>query len=376
MSKVLNILAPTRYPWRFNGPRRSRHNIANRDFVPFNKISSKIEGVTVFNPFPLQYFDLIHAFNRIPLGSAPFMIGFESHLPRAFGFEHSAFYRFMMGQLTGPRCRKIIAISDYARRQFLRQHKGQPWAEALSSKLIVRYPNMVMPDGADLFNYDDDGPIRLVFIGSHFARKGGLVALRMAEKAQQQGIDLVVDIVSALEVGAVSWVDPLRDGFFDPYWSLLRELPNVRHHGGLPNADVLNLVGRAHFTLLPTFSDSFGFSAIESMAHYTPVIATAQGALPEFINDENGIMLSLEVDEVGEWAHISYGDRSSVAYEHLFEQKTNRLATDALARLQSVMADPQDYKTMRVQARAKAEELFCAQKAAIFWDHLYDEVAG
>lgn len=374
MSKILNILAPTRYPWKFNGPRRSRHTISNRDFVPFNKISSKIEGVTLFKPWPFQSFDLIHAFNRIPLGKEPFIIGFESHLPRAFGFEHSALYRFMIDQLAGPRCRKIIAISDYARRQFLRQHKDKPWAEALAAKLIVRYPNMVMPESPDLFEEHEEAPIRLVFIGSHFARKGGLVALRMAEKAHRQGIALEVDIVSSLEVGAASWVDPLREEFFEPYWALLRDLPNVHHHGGLPNEAVLKLLGRAHFSLLPTFSDSFGFSAIESMAHYTPVIATAQGALPEFIDDENGIMLPLEVDEVGEWAHIGHGDRSSPAYEDLFNKETERLADAALARVQGFHAHPEAYKKMRLAARARAETLFCAEKAAPFWDDLYEEV--
>src|SRR5258707_358881 len=114
----LQILAPTRYPWQFNGPRSSRHSIHNRSFLPLNKISNRIEGLTVFNPFPLKSFDLIHAFNRVPLGTTPFIIGFESHLPRAFGLENTAYYRFMLERLAGKRCARIIAISNFALRVF------------------------------------------------------------------------------------------------------------------------------------------------------------------------------------------------------------------------------------------------------------------
>jgi hypothetical protein len=37
--------------------------------------------------------------------------------------------------LAGKRCRAIVAISHYAKRQFLGQHDGQPWHDALAAKL-------------------------------------------------------------------------------------------------------------------------------------------------------------------------------------------------------------------------------------------------
>lgn len=40
------------------------------------------------------------------------------------------------------------------------------------------------------------------------------------------------------------------------------------------------------------------------MANYTPVIATAQGALTEFVEHEkNGALIPLPTDEFGEWIH-------------------------------------------------------------------------
>lgn len=373
MEKTFDILAPTRYPWQFNGPRHSRHNIAVRDFLPLNRISPKIEGITVLNPFPLRRFDLVHAFNRIPLGPTPFVIGFESHLPRAFGLEDSVFFRAMSQRLAGEKCRGIVAISEYARRQFLRQHRDRPWHDAIKARLTMRYPNMPLPPGPDMLP-GEEGPARLVFIGNHFGRKGGPVALRLAERALEKKIDIELHIVSTLETGAASWVDPLRAGFFDRDFALLARLPNVRHHSGLPNAQVLDLVRGAHFTLLPTFSDSFGFSVIESMANYTPAIVTAQGALPEFVRDgENGIVLPLPTGEAGEWKHIAHGDRSSPAYESLFRDEIERLAEESLMRVEAALLAPAAYRIMRDRARLTAESLFCARAAGAYWDDFYEK---
>lgn len=371
MSRILKILAPTRYPWRFNGPRQSRHLISNRRFMPFNKVSQKIEGVTLFNPFPLAGFDLVHAFNRIPLGRTPFIIGFESHLPRAFGQEGTGYYQVLSRMLAGKRCRAIVAISEYARRHFLRQHENDPLYDVLAAKLCVRYPNIPIPPRANFAMKPEDG-LRLLFIGNHFARKGGLVAVRLAELARQRNMPLLIDIVSSLEVGAVSWTDPLRREFFDRYLKPLHSLPTIRCHGSLPNEAVLSLLNDAHFLLLPTFSDTFGFSAIEAMARSVPAIATAQGALPEFIRDgENGLLLPLETDAVGEWRHVAHAARHTPAYEAMIHEEVERLAEEAYTRLELVLRKPEAYLAMRGNAYATAEAMFSASDANRFWDDFY-----
>jgi len=371
-SSALKILAPTRYPWQFNGPRQSRHDILIRSFVPMNYLSKRCEGVTLFNPFPLARVNMIHAFNRIPLGVKPFLIGFESHLPRGFGIEGSWFFKAMRGRLASPQCRAIVAISQYARRQFVKQHAGFPEFDALMAKLHVRYPNLPVPEGPDQFS--ENGEFRLVFVGNHFGRKGGYVALRLAQLAHQEGLPISVDIVSALEVGAMSWTDPLAPGYFHQYEPLL-SLPNVRSHGKLPNKEVLQLTARAHFSLLPTFSDSFGYSAIEAMINYTPVLATAQGALPEFITDGgNGILLPLAVDAAGEWVHIAHPDRASLEYATLYSQEIDSLAREALARLRPLLADRAAYGRMRQNARDTAVRLFSAADANRFWDDFYSSL--
>lgn len=379
-NEVLRVLAPTRYLWKFNGPRHSRHEISNRSFVamnrlPFSKITTRAEGLTVLNPFPPAKFDLIHAFNRIPLGSLPYIIGFESHLPRAFGLQETRYFQFLSRMLESDRCRAIIAISKYARGHFLSQHKGRPWEKTLEEKITVRYPNFPVPAEPRTLELNANEPIRLVFVGSHFGRKGGSVAVWLAEQAERNGLQVEVDIISSMTIGASSWVDPVRPDFFASEQELMHQLPNVRHHGSLPNASVLEIIKRAHFSLLPTFSDTFGFSAIESMSESVPVIATAQGALPEFILDgENGILLPLPTSEIGAWTHVGRGDRHTSEYEGLFRSETQRLATETCERLKNLVKNPELYAKMRLQAHSKAKELFNADDANEFWDDLYCKV--
>jgi glycosyltransferase involved in cell wall biosynthesis len=367
---ILSVLAPTRYPWRFNSPRHTRHKIETRNFVPMNYISPKLEGITVLSPLPPRKFDIVHAFNRIPLGSTPFVMSFESHMPRGFGVEQSRLYRFMMNQLLSERCVGIGAISKHARRIFLTSHENHPRFDQLKRKLFLRYPNMVIEDRADTYTEETQYPIRVVFVGNHFARKGGCVGVRMAELALEQGIPLEVDIISTVEVGAASWTDPLAPGYFDRYRKLLT-LPNVRHVQNIPNAQVLEIVRNAHFSLLTTFCDTFGYSVIESEANYVPVIGTAQGALPEFItHQKNGILLPMDTTEIGEWSHIA-DDRSTPEFADVHAREIERMAQESLREIVTIMEDQNRYKAMRQAAYETAKSMFSSTDATAFWDEYY-----
>lgn len=366
------ILAPTRYPWTFNGPRRSRNSVARRSFTPFNKISRRLEGVTVFNPLPPSRFDLVHAFNRIPLGRTPFVIGFESHLPRAFGYEGTAWFAALSAALASDRCRAIVAISEHAADIFRRQHAASPRAREILPKLTVRHPNVEVGLAAERSDRGH-GPLRLCFVGNHFARKGGCVAVRLAELALRARLPVEVTVVSALQVGGAIWTDPKDGGVLDPYLRLL-DLPNVRWVRSLPNRDVVALLRASDLTLLPTLGDTFGFSALESMAQGTPVLATAQGALPEVIEHaENGFLLPLPVTAIREWEHLALRDRGTRLFERAFVAEVERLAREAYGIVAGLVDAPERCAAMRRKARRRAREKFGAEEASLFWDRLYAE---
>ncbi|WP_420391222.1 glycosyltransferase family 4 protein [Acuticoccus sp.] len=368
----LRILAPTRYVWTFSGPRRSRHKVIRKPFVPFSRIDQRIEGLTVFPPTGKRI-DLVHAFNRVPIGTKPFVIGFESHLPRAFGTKKSRPYRWMIRTLVSQRCRSIVAISEFAKNNFLHdlRHCTDDEARTLQSKVVVRLPSVRSVAPTIPPKPSATAGLRLLFVGSHFARKGGCVALRIAELAHERGLPITLDIVSDYQVGAISWTDPTNPDYYTDYWKL-RSLPNVRCHGACPNDVVLSLMESAHVVLLPTFGDTFGFSAIEALAAGVPVLATTQGALPEFLVDGgNSILLDLPTKKSGEWEWLGHPRRDSTEFEVAHRSAVEALAQRSIERLAAVAADDAGYRRMAAAARQTALDLFDPELANAFWDDTY-----
>lgn len=374
--RQLTVVAPRGYPWAFNGPRQSRHHMRVRGYAPFNKLRSNLDGITLFSPTDTAGADLIHAFNRVPLNLKPFVIGFESHLPRVWGLEDSAYERLLFARLLGPRCRRIVAISQYAARNFCAAVAEAELDEAsklsLTGKLEVRYPNLDVPETTPAPQPPRE-ELQATFVGSHFGRKGGCVVARMAEIGYRRNLPIRFTIVSSLQAGGAIWTDPSRPGFFDSYFSLLA-LPNVTHVASLANADVKALLARSHIALLPTFADTFGFSALEAMAAGTPVLATAQAALPEAIEDGvDGLLLPPAVTPRKDGWIWPYADRDSPQFERLFTEEVERLANAGVARLEALLADPAGYEAMRLAAHGRARRQFSSMDAQAYWDALYVE---
>ena len=363
-----------RYQSRFVTPRASRHHVMRDRFAPLNLISRTWQGATL--ALRAGGADLIHAHNRIPLNPIDFVISFESRLPRYFGPSGGRVENALVRRLAGKRCRRILPMSEFARRQFFARHEGAPELAALSEKITLRYPNIEIPGAGDALVEPENTPWTLTFVGGDFARKGGCVVVKAAELARARDMPLQFEVISSLTVGGAIWTDPTNTAFFEPYLKGL-DAPNIRHRPGLPNAEVCDLLARSHFSVLPTFGDTFGFSAMEAMARYTPVIGTTQAALPEFIHDgENGILLDLETDDIGYWKTLDYGLRGTPEYEAFFAGEVDRLALDLIERVERYLNAPKSLGALRRAARRTAEQMFDAEQAASFLDDLYRDVVA
>lgn len=380
MSKPLRIGAyKDRYPTAFVLPRTSRHDVDPHLFLPLSKARANLDGAALYPPF--QGEDLLHAFNRVPLNHPRYVISFESHLPRTFGLpDGSAMGQLMMKDIASNRCRRIIGLSHFAARNFLHQNREASELEQLKRKLMVRYPNIHIPDTEDLLAEDlaRGAPEKLVltFVGGHFARKGGCTVLRFAEEAQRIGLPVEINIVSSMQMGADVWTDPVNASFFEPYLRLL-DLPNVTHYRGLPNAEVLALMARSHFHLMPTFSDTFGYSTIEAMAQHTPTIATCVQAVPEMVVDGyTGLLLDLPVDETGYWIAPPYEMRGEASYEAHFRDGIEALTAQLVARVSAIIGDAAQIAAMRTNARKAAETHFSAAACQAFYDAFYPRIAA
>jgi glycosyltransferase involved in cell wall biosynthesis len=137
----------------------------------------------------------------------------------------------------------------------------------------------VIPPGVDLRRFrppegrDGDGPVRILFVGGDFARKGGHELL---EAARALGTPVELDIVTSTPPGP----GPLGDG--------------VRVHLGVGHeVDRLHdLYRRADVFALPTRGDCLPLVVAEALASGLPVVSSDVGALSEVVRDGwNGFLV-------------------------------------------------------------------------------------
>lgn len=377
----LKVVRPAGYPARFNTPRPdySRHRIVTRQWLPLHKAWQPLEVALVMSAPDA---DLIASFNRIPLGRTPYTISFESHLPRLFTYEESAAFRHFTRRLASERCRRIIPISQFARRMFLHQHADGANSGVLEEKADrVIYPAVDVPDACDLPDPDSREPmqpLRVFFAGHHFSRKGGPALLLAAQEAARARLPIEFHIVSNLTVGAGNgvWTDPSDPSFFAEALRLM-DLPNIVHHGSLPNDRVMALLRTCDVSLLPTLSDTFGYSVIESLGCGIPVIATTTCALPELVRDgETGHLLHLETDGKGEWSYLFRMDRDTPRYSRVLTETMQDLSVQILDCLRPLVDDPLRLGAMKRAAHEDACLRFDARRQSEGLDDLYDTALG
>ena len=367
------VVLRDKYQSGFMSPRQSAHNIARTRFLPFNKLKAEWDGFTVLPP--VRGTDLVHAHNRIPMGAGRFICSFESIVPRDYGVpKDSLIWRAMAREIDSSRCRRLVAMSHAAKLHFVNQHRGLPSFEKRMAKLIVRHPSVQLGAAEDSLPGGSADRLVVTFVGAHFGRKGGAACVRAAELALARKLPVSFNIVSSLQTGASSWIDPTLPGFFEPYLQKLN-LPNVRHFHSMPNGEVRALLRGSHFTLLPTVSDSFGYSMIESMAEHTPVIASRVTAVPEVIAEgHNGFMLDLPVTAAGDWIAPDYAERGTPHYAEHFRLATESLALQLVERLEAMIGQRETLQRLRRNAYLTAKHMFCADTHGAFWDRLYARV--
>ena len=278
-------------------------------------------------------YDLVHSFNKIPVVNKPWIVTFESMLPRTIGAGAGIVYQQLRPKLLEHNCRKLIAMSEYARRRFIDQNREWTELEDVLTKLIVVHPNLPLRVEVPK-TYSKKEVLDVIFVGNDFAQKGGIVMLRLAKKAFADHLPIKFHVVSRLNCGPKVFADYPDMRNYQEDLNLLR-LPNVTFHGTLPNSELLRLMSTCHIQLLATLDDTYGFSVLEGFSVGIPAVTTDVCALPEFVKPGvTGLLLSLDKNHIGRWKFLTERNRSE--YWDILDETYERLSNQALDALVTI----------------------------------------
>ena len=276
MAKV--ILSGNRQLRGFNCPRKSSHELINAFPISLRKIWKPLDAIdTRFDP-SLDY-QLTHAFNRIPYTTKPWIITFESVLPRTLTthiFKNGSYLlkQKLIKRLQLENCKRIIAISEFAKNFLVQKNKDieRKLLEKILNKVEVIHPNVVVKKHVPK-KYKCGETLKLVFIGNDFARKGGCVFLRLAYEAKKRRLPIVFHLVSALNYGPEVQTNHFDKSKYEKDLKLL-DLSNVVFYKSITNKEVIQLLSESHFQIMATLHDTYGFSVVEGFSVATPAITT------------------------------------------------------------------------------------------------------
>lgn len=251
------------------------------------------------------FYDVAHFFNTIPFDQHPWVATGGGPLPwfekelQEFLFAGEDIHAVKNIRLLEKGIR--ACASSYCKALFVNSYCSLAiekalvanfpcYEAAILSKLQVLYPpqKLIVHSVAEkqaLVAGNDK--IVFLYIGHDFYRKGGLAVLRCFERLSREFNNFQVITIGALrnDVPSVFKPDMEADAkrLIDQYnhtW--------LEHYNTLPNDQVMALMKKADVGLLPTYSDIFGYSVLESQACGCPTITSDVRAMPEINNEACG----------------------------------------------------------------------------------------
>jgi glycosyltransferase involved in cell wall biosynthesis len=185
-----------------------------------------------------------------------------------------------MEQAALNNCRLAIYTSAWARESALAHYQVDPGRVQVIPFGANIDEEPAVEDVRGYIRQRPTGVCRLLFQGADWRRKGGPLAVRVAEELQRQGLPVQLDIVGCQPPGP---------------------LPGcVKVHGFIPKStpegwqQLRRFYSEAHFLLLPSRSEAFGLALAEACAYGVPCITSDVGGIPSIVRQGvNGYMLPL-----------------------------------------------------------------------------------
>ena len=209
--------------------------------VPLKRLDRKVTFFE-FTPFIIgASVPLVHTWNALPL-NRNFIVSFELEIPRYLGGPSDAQVRRGLRILNSPRCKKILALSEfaqnYARGRFERHGFGHltekmqvfrgavPDFERAEENLAHR---AARPDLAAK-------PLSAIVIGTQLFRKGGMYAIQAFEQLRASGLDVRLTLVGDFEARSYAFGEGIPDA--EDWRARARSHDWIRFTGPVPYSHV------------------------------------------------------------------------------------------------------------------------------------------
>jgi glycosyltransferase involved in cell wall biosynthesis len=159
------------------------------------------------------------------------------------------------------------------------------WQRELYQTRHHRTVEAVIPNGIDTRHYTakrkryleaSDRPLRVLMNYHHAAYKGMADGLAAIEIVRQAGYQIQTVLFG---------LHPLKG-----------DMPkDIEYHQNIAEADLPDLYRSCDVFLWPTHREGFGLPPMEAMACGTPVVATATGAVPDYVDDgKTGFIIPIQ----------------------------------------------------------------------------------
>lgn len=336
--------------------------IAHVHFKLRNKVVNRY--INRFNDFGLSRVDLYHFFNTITPVRKPWIVTFETTLPRlepAFvkGYEW----------LAGKYCKRIIAISQRAYNAQAEQLGSFPeYRSTILDKTVVIHPAQKLVIN-DINDKRRNHKITLTFIGSAFFRKGGWELLK-AFTSVSKDLPLHLNIVSRLEC----------EGYMDDHATsevisqtkqVLSEGRNISYYRTLPNKQVMQLLQKSDVGILPSYAETYGYSVLEAMSCGCAVITTDLSPFNEFVKDDWGWLLKVPkyIKNGIEYPAITSGKADE-------DRFSNALVNELISTLRKLADNPDVLRIKQQNAINAIQTEHNAEVTARIIKDIYKQAAG
>ncbi len=206
-------------------------------------------------------FDLIHCAHCLSGNDFPWVADFESLWQMRIGKKTDRSKQKIAKVFRNKNCKKIISWTNQTKKEILKEFPE------IGNKIEVVYPAIPFPKKGRRKHKE----INLLFTARYFYPKGGLHALESMDSLTKKYDNVRGIIVSDVPLDIKKKYSPNKKIIFYDLMSQKRLFEEI-----YPNSDIF---------IYPGYSDSFGFSILESMSFGIPVITVDGFARKEILED-------------------------------------------------------------------------------------------